>query len=230
MLADGALAAVAQADGGGGGGIDVRAMLPTAIVSGWVRAYAGEGVSLDAGSLTVAAGGPGDSVTMNATATSKVGSVSAAGGAGAKATATVSGLVEAFVGTTRSETPGAAVATRANVSGAAVIRANSNLSANATAEGGSGGGFTVSVMLPTAKATGTTRAYVGEGTQIDAGTLSVTATADKLEAIARAFVLSVNIGGGGAGAKADSEVGGLVEAFLGTTFDTAASSRPYRPR
>ena len=86
--------------------VGISILLPTATVSGATRAYVRDGVSMIAGSLVVLAGADNPTtvadeayaVNYRATATTSVVGVGVIGGAGANADATVSGVMESFVG------------------------------------------------------------------------------------------------------------------------------------
>ena len=220
------MTALARADGGGAsGGLTVTAMIPHADAGGSTMAYIGEGADVDATS-TVAITADG---VYSATATTVAVAVGGlAGGVGADATADVSGIVDAHIGPAAGEIP-SGVATRVNTHGAAItITARSSMTAIAQADGaGVSGGVTVAVMLPNADVMGITRAYVGEGVEIDAGSLTITANAPAM--LARASSFAVGIGGFGAGQGIESEavVSGTVEAYIGANAaDVATMSAP----
>ena len=198
-------------------------MLPTATVSGTTRAYVREGTDLVAGSLTVRAGTAADRVVYEAEATSFVISVGIASGSGANAAALVIGTVEAFIGAPVGTAPGGIALTILDVTGLVDIDAASSMTATAKADGGGGGAISVTAMLPSAEAGGTTRAYVGQGADIDATTLDIDADGTYF---AEATTIAVAIGGlaGGVGADADARVTGIVDAHVGASAGTAVTA------
>ena len=102
------------------------------------------------------------------------------------------------------------------LTGAATVVATSSMVANATANGGSVGvGGSVQIMMPTATVSGTTRAYVGQGTTLTALTLNVTATAPTMTATAYSKAQGIGGFGSGQGVTAKAIVSGVVEAFIG---------------
>ena len=111
-----------------------------------------------------------------ATATTKSMAVSGIGGQGADATAIVSGVVDAHVGTTMGTT---APASPASIdAGTVTITANAQkMSAVALADSAAVSLANVTVMIPSATVSGAVRAYVGEGVTLHATSLTVTATA-----------------------------------------------------
>ena len=183
--------AVADADGFGAGAVAATIMIPSATVSGETRAYAGDGADITGTTLVVSA-----SADLDADATTIAISVGGAAGQGADATAVVSGIVDAHVGPAASTTPGG-VAWSIVLTGSASISAISTMDAMATADGGGGGVANVAIMLPNATVSGTTRAYLGEGADLTAASLSILADATRM--VATATSLAVGIGALGSG-------------------------------
>jgi hypothetical protein len=143
-------------------------------------------------------------------------------GAGANADATVSGVVEAFVGAASGRTRGGLSNAKLDISGVIDVDAASDIDAVAWADGtGAAAGVSVTVMLPTAIAGGTTRAYAGDGADIKATQLELNANGDIL-ADAKTVAVAVGGLGAGIGANADAQVTSLTEAYVG---EQAASTR-----
>ena len=99
----------------------------------------------------------------------------------------------------------------ANVS----VNATSSSSATADIEGGAGSAVGINVALPSASITGSTLAYVGQGSTVSAGTLNVQSSASNQNVLAKLNAVSIGIFASGAGANADSSVSGNIEAFIG---------------
>ena len=99
------LDAIATADAGVGGAINISVMLPSADVAGTTRAYIGQAIRIDAAGVNVVANGDYD-----ADATSWLLTISALSASAAAVTATVSGTVDAHVGSAAGTAPSANVA------------------------------------------------------------------------------------------------------------------------
>src|SRR5262249_28193515 len=128
----------ARSDGGSLGIAEVQAMLPTATVSAGSRAYVRDGVTLSSGSLTVRAGTTVTPIEYSATAKSILIGIGAASGDGTNATASASGVVEAFVGAPVGLAPGGAAGTSVTTGSATIVTA-SKMTAVAEADGGNAG-------------------------------------------------------------------------------------------
>ena len=220
ISATGRNTATAISDGGGGGGISITALLLTATV-GTDEAYVGPATTVTAGSLDVQAT---DTNTANADS-KKVVNVNGVGGTGVNATATISRTVAAFMdrgvdGHRDSTSSKTSQTTR----GAVSLEAISNSTADATSEGGTGGGIEVMAMLPTATINGSTKAFVAEGATITAQSLSHTGRDAARNATATASIIDASISAGGSGANAKTEVTGDVEAYVGRQEEASASS------
>ena len=190
-------------------GLSVNVMIPTARTSGTIRAYAGQGADIVGSTLAVTADAP----TMTATAETVAISVGLGAGNVVNATAIVQATVDAHIGAVAGSTP-AANSTVVNLTGDVDVAASSTMTANATANGGAGGAISVAVMLPSATVSGVTRAYVGEGTNLDAGTLDVTA-AGVLQANATTKAIGIGLLGSAQGLRSEAIVTGVVESFVG---------------
>ena len=219
------MTATATANGGGAAlGIAVNVMLPTATVSGITRAYVGDSVDLDAGSLSISADAP----TMKADSTTKVGGISGFGsGNGVVANAFVTGIVEAFIGAQR-DAAVSAYKPDINVgTGNVTVDADSFMYAKAVADGFAGSaGLSIGVMLPTAGVSGRTSAYIREHTDIVAKDVKVTAgiAADRVVYKAEATSFNLNIGTiAGTGVEANATTTGITEAFVGAPAGAATA-------
>ena len=181
--------------GAGAAGISVAAMVATAAISAVTRAYVGEGALVTAGEVDVTA----DAIEF-ADADAVPVSVALASVSVGKADAIITSETAAFAGTPNGWTPAASPTTTITLTaggdadGTLTITATTNAHALAEAQGGSAGGLTVGVMLATATVGSTTRAYVGEGTTIDAADLVL--TADGVSLLAEATSLAIGIGAG----------------------------------
>ncbi|HET9217460.1 MAG TPA: LEPR-XLL domain-containing protein, partial [Terriglobia bacterium] len=216
--------------GGLSGLADITDLDLTALVSGTVRSYIGEGVEIDAGTLTILADAP----VMKAMAqTLEISIAGIASGSNITANAEVSGLVEAFIGAQADDDAnGDDIVTDVDVNNHTVsVVADGVMEAIAQTDGGGfSGALDISLVKPTATVSGTARAYVRDGVNMDAGNLLVSAgdlAGDGLgddqfviNANAESLVLNFAILGTGQGAKALADASGVVEAFLG-----AASGR-----
>ena len=216
------MTADANANGTGAtGGVSVTVMRPRADVAGTTRAYIGAGADVFAGSVDIDADGA-------YTATADTVAVAVAGlaaGIGATANAIVSGLVDAHIGTAANATPGSTLTVVNTGSGAVTVDARSSMSATPTVTAiAVAGGVSISDLTMFATISGKTRAYVGEGTDLDAGSLSVAADAPTMNATAN--LQTVNVAGLGSGSvlKSTATVSGEVEAFIGAHRDDNARS------
>ncbi len=199
--------ATAIANGAGASGVSVTVMLPTAEASGKTLAYAGDGTDVSAGVLEIKADGMivADSSTVSVT----VGGVA---GQGADATATVNSETDAFLGK-QADVVLNSVPIHVGVSGPITLTANSHDTAHATANGGAGALFAVSVMFPTSIASGKTRVYVGPETNVNADTINGNATSNA-DSTAKSVVTNISAGGG-TGVKAESDLNEETDAFIG---------------
>ena len=85
--------------------------------------------------------------------------------------------------------------------------------AHSTAEGAAGGVVSIAILLPNADIQGGSTAYIGDGAQINAGSLTVTATATP-DALAWSRI--INLGGiTGDGVTPTTSVTGTTEAYVG---------------
>ena len=218
------MSATATADGVSAGAASVSIMLPSATVAGKTRAYVRDGVSMTAGSLSVLAGDP-TPVAYDATAESFVLGLGALlGVTGIRANATVSGTVEAFVGAPTGIVAGGQPLTTINLTGPATIKAIATMDSTADADGVGAGAVSAQVMIPSAIVSGTTRAYAGEGADIDGTTLTILADGDF---DADATTVAVSVGGfSGQGVDATAEVSGVVDAHVGPGAGTTPGATP----
>ncbi len=219
ITADGDLSAEAQAHGSTVAIVALGAMLPHADTSGVTRAYVRDYVDLDAGTLTVSAGTSGDKATYHSKATSFVFSVSVGGLSGVTPRADTTGKIEAFLGAPAEIAGVHTLATQTHTTGAIVVRAYSDLHAEALAEGTAIGGVSAAIQNATAIAGGTTRAFVGGGGDVSAGIggLSIIANSTLL---ADATTKAVTVGFFSiTGAQATANVSSKTETYLGKSED-----------
>ena len=199
--------AAADTPGGGVGGVKIDVMLPTATISGPTDAHIAQGASVTAGLLDVEA----NATSRKATTSANVVNVSVFGGSGANASATVDGDDDAYIGLKAGD-PSNGKTTTINVSGKVTVRASSAANPKTDATLGGGGGLAIQAMIGTATESGTTSAYVGDGT-IKAGQLEVNAN-DTSGATTTGLVA----GGGileGRGVKTTSSVTPTIRAYVG---------------
>ena len=186
------------------------------------------------------------STTMNAEATSLLGTVGLAGGGMSEsARATVSGDVDAYIGAQQS-TASNGDQTRINISGSVAITAKSDAAtAYADTIGGSGSVIiAVTLMSSTANITGSVLAYVGYlgspsgpfRASFHAGSLDVAATATARDATATSNPVAVGLVGGGDGTNnphqnsstSAATVSGDVTAFLAPAGANPGSSPIFK--
>jgi hypothetical protein len=210
--------AIAKADGGGAGALSVNIMLPTADAAGATMAYVGQGTHIEAASVDVDADGE-----LNAQATTIVLAAGLAAATIAKAEATVSGLVDAHIGSSAGSTPSSQVS-NVNVNGAITIDAHAVMTATPTLTAVSVGVVAVSVLFPTTTLTGIVRAYIGEGVDVDAASVRIKASAPTLAAVATATGIGVAALAGLGIIDADAINNSQVEAFIGAHRSINASN------
>ena len=78
-------------------------------------------------------------------------------------------------------------------------------------------------MLPSASVSGVTRAYVGEGTDLTAGSLSVTSDGT-LNATATTLLVNIGAWHAGGAVQATATVSGTVESFVGARVGNATTA------
>ncbi|GGO80245.1 hypothetical protein GCM10011348_16530 [Marinobacterium nitratireducens] len=236
--ADGSRAATASASGVSGSlGVNVDVYKPTAIAAGSVLAYVGEGSNVTADDLTVTAdaiAGAPDPAMVGMTANATVFSIGLAGFlnlAYLESLASVEGEVEAFIGVQARQLATDAATPVLNISGTQAsdgdikVHADAEMAATADVKGGTGTlGISVDLTKPTAKVSGSTRAYVREGSDLTSDSLLVEAgnlSADpdsRVRYLATATSFTVGFSGlaGVSLIDASATVDGAVEAFVGT--------------
>ncbi|MGD8331638.1 MAG: hypothetical protein PVJ49_19555, partial [Acidobacteriota bacterium] len=196
-------------------------------VTGATLAYVGEKTTVNAGELDVIANSTENAMANNV-------AVALGGGlsvAAADATATIKSDTEAFTGVRAGETPTPGAVTDINLSdagngdGTAVIDADGTRTSSASASGGGlAFGFTGTVFLPTADTSGTVRAYVGEGTNLSADDLTITADGDTMTADAEVIAGSISGFASINVLEALAKVTGVVEAFIGAQVADASTT------
>src|SRR5437899_4635826 len=167
--------------------------------------------------MTVRAGQAADKVTLDATATADVVSVSVGGGGSIQPDAKTTGSVEAFLGAPGGTAGVNTDATKVVVSGSLGVTAYSDMHATSHSDATAVGGVEASIQDAHATAGGATRAYAGDGADIDAGTLGLTANS-ALNAEANTQGVTVGIFAG-SGVFATSRVTSATEAYLGKNAD-----------
>ena len=157
---------------------------------------------------------------MAATASSKAFALSGlASAAIVVADAIVTGTVEAFLGAASGRTRGGVVGAEIVLDNEAEFTAASDMDATATLESTSvAAGLAINILIPRAFTNGATRAYAGDGTNLDADALRVKADGD-YKASATTKAIAVGLGGGN-GANATAIVDSVTEAFVGERADT----------
>ena len=221
ISADGDIDATATANGVSGALLSISDFKPRATASAAIRAYVRDNVDVIAGSMNVRAGQASDKVTLDATATSNVVSVSLAGGGGVVPTARTTGSAEAFLGAPGGVTGVNTVATKIDVSGTISVAAYSDLHATARADGVAVAGVAANIQDASATAGGVTRAYAGDGADIEAGLLTLNANS-MLHADATTKGVSVGLGSL-SGVEATATVSSVTEAYLGKSADSVAA-------
>ena len=203
VTAIGANTATATSDAGGGGfGLAISATLPLAKIEGATVAEF-DGTINGGSGLTVTADG-----TNTATSHALAISVGFFAGTGTSSTAwiTASASVLALVGATAQiSVPGKTV----------TLSATGHQSATADTAGGSGGGISISIMVPTADVSGGVSTHF-DGTLLSANQLDVTAigtdtTTTTMHAVSIGFL------GGVTTSEADSTIDGTNSAYLGSS-------------
>ncbi len=182
--------------------------------SATTAAAVGANTAVTAASLAVTA-----SATTNVRVEALTVGVSLAGGAGSDAQAQSSGLTEARVGPAFGTT---VAATRGvNVTGAVTIRAAVAQTAEAEARSGAGGAIGIGGLTVRAFVDGSTRAFVGNGARVQAGSLTIEVTGVTGTSAARTATSNSTVGSvglvGGAGSSSTSRISGSLDAFIGTT-------------
>ena len=206
---------------GAAAGLTVGAMLTTADVAGTTRAAVGQGGRLNATGLTIRADGLYDAQAT--TMAVNVGGLAAV--ALAEAEAKVSGLVDAHAGAPAGTTPSNRLADIDVGQGSVLIDARGSMVATPDITAvGVAGGVALSGLKLRAIVNGAVRGYVGEGIELDAGSLRVNADAPVM--LANAIGGTVNIAGLASAAvvTADATVSGTVEAFIGAQAERDATN------
>ncbi|MEO0465166.1 MAG: LEPR-XLL domain-containing protein, partial [Pseudomonadota bacterium] len=192
----------------------------TAIVEGTTLAYIGEGQMVEAGGVEITANS-----TDNAEARNDV--ISAAAGVTASLSETiarVSSRTEAYAGA-GADFVAATVPMGIDVgSGAVVIDANATMTATAESRGGGFAGIAnLTLFRPYASVDGAVRAYLRDGVDVTAGSLSVTAGDEpdevNMTAYARGFAVGVSFGVVVQDIAPTAVTNGVVEAYLGSATD-----------
>jgi hypothetical protein len=200
-------------------GISVSFLSTYSDVAGMTRAFVGQGADIEADGLDIDADGDYDAKAETlAVNVSLVG-----GGADLDAHAVVSGTVDAHAGAGANTTPSSSIGTIDVGGGDIDITALGDMLATPDITAVDiAGGVTISDITMLAEVTGTVRAYIGEGVEVDAGGVAILADAPVMKALAD--LLTVNIAGlvNANLATATAVMDGEVEAFIGAQADDKA--------
>ncbi len=201
-------------------GVTLGDMDTTADVTGETRAYVGQGANLTVqGNLTVRANGDYD-----AKASTDVIGVSLLANIGLfHAVATVSGIVDAHVGSAAGTTPDPDAGTL-TVNGDLKIDAHGDMFADPSVqEAGFSLGANVGDMTITGIVDGVVRAYIGEGVVVSADSVEITA-----DALMKTTPVGESFGGAAIAdlsfIEVNATVSGTVEAFIGAHASKNASA------
>lgn len=212
--------AVANVGAGTGGGVTIAALFPTAEVAGTTRAFVGQGADIVAPGLDIDANG-----NYNADADTLAVSVSLIDGTVMFADATITGVVDAHVGSAAGDAPiGSDISVIDLTGGALTIDADAVMTATPELFDLTIGGVSVSVLFPTTTLAGVVRAYIGEAVDIDAGSIRIEASAPELKALADATNIGVAALLGLGIIDADATNNSQVEAFIGAHRSINASN------
>ena len=206
-----------------GGLIGIGAMIATATNSATALAYVGNGTRLSARTLTVVVRDPGGLITpatRSVTSTTTTASVGLVSAAASRSDASITGSLEAYVGD--SVTLAVLADTTITATGAAT--------ATATGQGGAGGvfvsaaGFLVTARIAPTNAASPigTRAWVGSGTTLTTGTLTVEAVG--IDVASATFTVGSISLVSGSGGQASAAVVSDVAAYLGTPTGTSTTT------
>ena len=205
-------------NGGSGGLVAITVQLNTATHSADTTASLDGTSTVRAGSLSVTA----NAITPVTASVFTLG-IGLAAGAGANVSATSSGAVVALVGSqTQPATPGSIT-----VTGGVAITAGVEQTATTSNAGGAGGAVAVGAIVALAQVSGTSRAYIGDGTRLTAGSLAVLVrntsgggavrTADSKTVVGSVGLLA------GSGSGSTAVINGSLEAFIGTNATLTVS-------
>jgi hypothetical protein len=199
-----------EADGGALGIVAVGHNYSTAEAEGTTLAFIGGNVTINAAEVDVTAEGDDRADAKNFLIAIAVVGVDAA-----NVSADTGGTVAAFIG---------ADSTLSLPGGLLRVKAVSSPTAKAESDGVAGGFINVSVLNTNATVEGSTLAFIGQGDNVTAGALEVTAEAPNCGAEADSFDLGIGIVASGAGSHTTAKTGRDVEAFVGAQAGTMLSS------
>jgi hypothetical protein len=190
-----------EADGGALGIVAIGHNYATAEAEGATLAFIGGDVTLNAAEVDVTAEGDDRADAKNFLV-----AVSLVGVDAANVSADTSGTVAAFVGDGSTlSLPG----------GLLRVKAVSSPTAKAESDGVAGGFINVSILNTNATVGGSTLAFIGQGDNVTAGALEVTAESPNCGAEADSFDVGIGIIASGAGSHTTAKTGRDVEAFVG---------------
>ena len=184
--------------------------------SATTSAAIGSNTGIVAGSLSVVA-----SATTTVTVEALSVGVALVGGAGSDAQALSSGLTEARIGPAVGSTSPASPR-QVVVSGAVLVAARVNQTVTASAKGGTGGAVGIGGLVVKAYADASSRAYIGNGANVQAGSLTIevggfgnTTNDPALRTVkAESVIGGVALVAGG-GSSSTSRITGSLDAYIG---------------
>ena len=219
VLATSTQNAKATASTGAAGGVAVAFVNATSTISSAVQAFIGFGTTVtSAGAVTLQA-----TQTANADANTTAGGAGGLSISGATATSTMGGSVNASIGA-------ATISATGDLGVVALTAARSH----ARAQGGDGGGLTISVMNATASTTVTTTAGIGPGATINAASVGITASRQGIAGFtettfAEILVAGVGFASGAGGTARATDSGTVAADIVGNSAVTASGpSRSWR--
>ncbi len=166
----------AEADGGSLGLVSAGVMLSTATLNGPTRAYIGEGVTVNAGDVSVKSLSQDNGNTDAVTATTSLVNIGGVAIGVTNATASIEDTTEAFIGREAGTTPTNGPTTITVTGGSTLlVESNSTTTAQVNAPGGTAGLISVSSTSMNANVDGSTNAYLGGDVTFNAPTATVEA-------------------------------------------------------
>ena len=202
------LDAVADIDATSVAGISVNIFFPSADANGTTRAYIGQALTLSATAVTLHADGD-----YNAESDIDITGIDLVGVTVVDVDTTVTGVVDAHVGSAAGTTPVSAVADL-DLIGDLDIDADAVMTVSPSITEFGLSLFSVSVLYPSAWLQGAVRAYIGEGVDVDAANIHIEASAPSLSAVAEATNLKISLVSASV-FNVEAKVSTQVEAFIG---------------
>jgi hypothetical protein len=225
----------AETDGGTGGIAAIGAVVASAIANETTQAFIGEGVTVNAGNVSVDAESNRPAGTDSVTSKSILVDVGVVGVTSLNTFSTISDTTAAFIGPQAGATPTNQKTTITVSSGGTVlVTSNSTTTATSKPDGGNLGDLvSVTVSIASTQLNGSTNAYLGGNLTLNAGTVNV--SADSTNTAVASTVASVTLGSTTAGgANISSNVGRNAAAYVaggatvnvpGGVLDVSATSK-----